>query len=357
MQLTGEQGKALREALMSAYPNEDALRIFVMDVLGQDLNRISQGDTYQAVTFDLIRWSESEGRVEELVGGALRDKPGNPELQRFIAVDIPASSVLDPGAATLMSSSDNARQGPPADIATAQASASLRQLPNATRPQAARVWPATGAEDRSAYIQKQQIDRLRTKQQELDLNVRGYISSRELLDLCTEFRRELGEGRDRQARLKDRTYWRDLGSRLDELWSEFENLSKLGMYPERMGAFEAGHSAASEPVTAGKKNPRSLASEEALDALDGAAESMWRAIQSIPTECRQGAEERLAALAELLASLFQLGTSEERELPAGRRPAPPAGAGASVGLAQDGQGSRWPGDPGSGQVAFGSGPA
>ena len=81
MPLRREQGRAIRQALMSAYANDAALRIFLMDALGQELNRISQGGTYEVVVFDLIEWAQSEGRLDELVAAALRDKPGNAELR------------------------------------------------------------------------------------------------------------------------------------------------------------------------------------------------------------------------------------------------------------------------------------
>jgi|GEM_PF-1416530 len=93
MKLTGDQRKQLEEALLSAFPSKSDLERMVLDELGENLDVISSGESLKAVTFDLIKWANANGKLDDLVRGAKRANPGNPDLQTFIR------DVWDPGQA------------------------------------------------------------------------------------------------------------------------------------------------------------------------------------------------------------------------------------------------------------------
>lgn len=84
LQLTNEQQKVLRAALMAAFPSQPRLELMVEDELGESLNQITQGQPdYELVVRDLVRWAERKGQVRLLLEGALRSNPGNPKLQEL----------------------------------------------------------------------------------------------------------------------------------------------------------------------------------------------------------------------------------------------------------------------------------
>lgn len=85
IQLTSQDRKHLREALLSAFPSESALRFLMYDYMNQDLNLISSKGSYEQTVFDLIKWAESSGRIRELVEFAHEANPNNPELNTFIS--------------------------------------------------------------------------------------------------------------------------------------------------------------------------------------------------------------------------------------------------------------------------------
>jgi hypothetical protein len=84
LQLTVEQRKDLRVALMAAFPSQPQLELMVEDELGESLNRITQGQpNYELAVRDLVKWAEAEGKVRSLLESAVRAKPGNPKLQEL----------------------------------------------------------------------------------------------------------------------------------------------------------------------------------------------------------------------------------------------------------------------------------
>ena len=85
LQLTVEQRKALRAALMAAFPSQPQLELMVEDELKEEsLNRITQGQSnYELVVRELVKWAESHGKVRSLLEGAVQANPGNPKLQEL----------------------------------------------------------------------------------------------------------------------------------------------------------------------------------------------------------------------------------------------------------------------------------
>jgi hypothetical protein len=83
-ELTSPQRRELRDALISAFPNRNRLELMLEDELGTSLNRITEGQPdYELAVRDLIKWAEANGKVPELLEGALKANPGNPKLKNF----------------------------------------------------------------------------------------------------------------------------------------------------------------------------------------------------------------------------------------------------------------------------------
>ncbi|HKZ00671.1 MAG TPA: effector-associated domain EAD1-containing protein [Pyrinomonadaceae bacterium] len=85
MTLTGEQAAQLQRALTSAFPRPRDLEQMVRFRLNENLAEITEGGSLADLTFSLIKWAESVGRTEELVKGAINERPRNPDLQGFAA--------------------------------------------------------------------------------------------------------------------------------------------------------------------------------------------------------------------------------------------------------------------------------
>lgn len=99
MKLSGAQLQQILNALISAYPTVGALDRMVSFGLDENLQAIAGNGSLNDVVFDLIRWAQAQGRLEELVREASEQNPGNPELQAvaglFLPMPIP-SPVVQP---------------------------------------------------------------------------------------------------------------------------------------------------------------------------------------------------------------------------------------------------------------------
>jgi hypothetical protein len=82
MALTLSQRRQLQAALLAAF-SLDELRRLVRFVLDVDLEAISAGDLEQRV-FEVVDYAEQRGRVADLVAGAVRQNPGNEQMQALI---------------------------------------------------------------------------------------------------------------------------------------------------------------------------------------------------------------------------------------------------------------------------------
>ncbi|MUG92504.1 CHAT domain-containing protein [Scytonema sp. UIC 10036] len=81
MNLTGQQRKRLRDALISAFPDRSSLEQLLDFELNKKLNQITQDTNLQTVVFQLIQRAEAEGWVVDLIRAARKENPGNSELQ------------------------------------------------------------------------------------------------------------------------------------------------------------------------------------------------------------------------------------------------------------------------------------
>lgn len=83
IKLSGQKRKALREAIMSAYPNITQLKMMLSDELDCNLNKIAGGSNLEEVVFQLIYTAEAQGRLKELICGASKGNPKNTDLQNI----------------------------------------------------------------------------------------------------------------------------------------------------------------------------------------------------------------------------------------------------------------------------------
>jgi hypothetical protein len=85
MEIDTKTSAEVREAIKSAYPDVDALRILVKDVLGEKLQDItSPNQPIPTVVLALFEWCEAKGRLEALLQGATKYNPGNNNLRATI---------------------------------------------------------------------------------------------------------------------------------------------------------------------------------------------------------------------------------------------------------------------------------
>jgi len=81
--MAGERFQALQNALLQAFPNEDALRqlLIPMDL---KLPVITTGRSLAVMTLDVIEHIEAHGRLEELVASACQQRPHNADFERIV---------------------------------------------------------------------------------------------------------------------------------------------------------------------------------------------------------------------------------------------------------------------------------
>ncbi|MEO0970309.1 MAG: SUMF1/EgtB/PvdO family nonheme iron enzyme [Cyanobacteria bacterium J06639_18] len=83
MKLSKEERKEFHEALLDAFPNYKNLEMMVGFELEQSLEEIAGSGELYYIVFKLIQWSETYGRLEDLITGAYKQNRGNPKLKAF----------------------------------------------------------------------------------------------------------------------------------------------------------------------------------------------------------------------------------------------------------------------------------
>jgi endonuclease G, mitochondrial len=96
MDLLGSDRKKLREAILSAYPDQGDLEIMVGEELGENLQAIAGGKTLNHVISHLITWATSRGKIERLIIAAYAANEGNPKLKEFYRNIIQQRFLLNP---------------------------------------------------------------------------------------------------------------------------------------------------------------------------------------------------------------------------------------------------------------------
>ncbi|MEO1185452.1 MAG: effector-associated domain EAD1-containing protein [Cyanobacteria bacterium J06636_27] len=78
--LTGEQRKQLRKAILKAFTDKSDLEIFLEDI-EISLDIIPKGNNDTQFVQNLIKWSEANNRLEELIEGLCEERPNNEEFK------------------------------------------------------------------------------------------------------------------------------------------------------------------------------------------------------------------------------------------------------------------------------------
>lgn len=95
MKLQRQQFTALRNALLQAFPSYPELAMVVREELDENLAAITGGDNLAVITFGLIQWAESRGRVLELLDALQRARPAQTAFER-LAAELRAASAPEP---------------------------------------------------------------------------------------------------------------------------------------------------------------------------------------------------------------------------------------------------------------------
>ena len=77
--------KQFQEALCDAFPRRAALMQMARFGLDENLDEVAGGETLRDLTFNLIQYAESHGKLQKLLDGALTENPSNPKLIAFNA--------------------------------------------------------------------------------------------------------------------------------------------------------------------------------------------------------------------------------------------------------------------------------
>jgi hypothetical protein len=83
--LTGQQRRALHEALLEAFPSRSALEMLVRFELYQRLDTLIGEPSLRGAISQLMEWAEAAGRLRDLVAGACRRSSENPKLAAVAA--------------------------------------------------------------------------------------------------------------------------------------------------------------------------------------------------------------------------------------------------------------------------------
>jgi hypothetical protein len=83
-ELSVEQKKLLRAALKHAFPKRVHLAAMLEDEMGEDLDSITYNEPdYEIALRALVTWAETEGKLQNLLEGALQVKSDNPKLKEL----------------------------------------------------------------------------------------------------------------------------------------------------------------------------------------------------------------------------------------------------------------------------------
>ena len=80
MNWTGSKRGIFREFIQEFYPDKDELEIFIDEVFEADLANIKDSQKYKTYCFNLIKFAESENRLDELYHKFCEENAGNPRV-------------------------------------------------------------------------------------------------------------------------------------------------------------------------------------------------------------------------------------------------------------------------------------
>jgi hypothetical protein len=101
----------LREGILGAYPNPDDLAILLSEQMDVQLGAIARGDAYNARVFNLIKYFEADGRIEEFIRVVVKNKPPKSPFLTPIKEEFAAILDENPTDCTQLSPSQTAGKG------------------------------------------------------------------------------------------------------------------------------------------------------------------------------------------------------------------------------------------------------
>ena len=82
--LKGHDRKQLRRAIRQAFLNQSDLEMFLDDnEITDNLNAIAKDDNFEQVIYTLIKWSESNNKLEQLIKSLCQERPENEEFKKI----------------------------------------------------------------------------------------------------------------------------------------------------------------------------------------------------------------------------------------------------------------------------------
>lgn len=85
LNLSKDERKQLREAILSAYPDPGDLKIFVNQELDRILAVVGGSGKHGVVIFNLIQWAIAKGYIEDLILALAKDNENRADIQKFCA--------------------------------------------------------------------------------------------------------------------------------------------------------------------------------------------------------------------------------------------------------------------------------
>lgn len=84
--------RALRDALLSAFPSVGLLRDMVYFDLGVTLDEVAETSNLRVAVLGLVQWAESSGNNARLLAAASAANPGNPRIGELVRRESPGAS-------------------------------------------------------------------------------------------------------------------------------------------------------------------------------------------------------------------------------------------------------------------------
>ncbi len=83
-ELTGQEKKVFKIALADAFPTEKDLNLMTETIFEKRLNQIATPGNIEQQAYELISWAIAQGKLEQLMQGAVNENPDNPKLNEFL---------------------------------------------------------------------------------------------------------------------------------------------------------------------------------------------------------------------------------------------------------------------------------
>src|SRR5207302_4042857 len=82
-EMVDERFEGLRDALVQAFPSDDALRELLFK-MGHHLSHVTTARAVPVMVLDILQFCDARGRIEELITSACALRPQNHQLAQFV---------------------------------------------------------------------------------------------------------------------------------------------------------------------------------------------------------------------------------------------------------------------------------